>query len=100
MMIIHAQVGENLEYFIKVDNKKGLNYQSFKGFLVRRLDGAPDYLSRLILQGILAADMIAESEYGFPEIGEALHGASRCVFLRHKPYSIQFSVIHVQKLED
>ena len=99
-MIVHAELGETLEFFINTTEEKGLNHKSFKEFLVRQLSVAPVYMLMSIQKAIVAVDKVYESEYGFPEIGKTCTGAARHVIMNHNLYSMQFSVIHIYNLED
>ena len=97
-MIVRAELGETLEFFINTPEEKGLNHKSFKEFLVRQLSVAPVYTLMSIQKAIVAIDKVYESEHGFPEIGKNCQGAARHVIMNHNLYSMQFSVIHVYKI--
>ncbi len=102
MKTITVQVilGEHLEYYMRVKNKKkSLTYSMLQKFLKRRLEEAPEYLAPYVLEGIQAVELLKSSEYGFPVLGKCIHGAGRHIMLNKKLFSMSFNTLDVYSLK-
>ena len=100
MTIVHAQIGETLEYFIEVNSEIGLTFDILTDFLIKELKKAPTYLESFISDGLLALNKIQNSDHPLTPVGATCQGLSRHVMMKknNKLYSVQLSVIHVHHL--
>ena len=97
-MIIHVRFGEKNEYFLETD-ERGLDYTSFKAFLLRRYEEAPEYWKPEVLHDLVVVEKLNALHHGFPVIDSHCTGASRNVLIDTDICNIFFQVISVQKLE-